>query len=61
MPVVKIDMWDGRTDEQKSEIIKGITEVFEKQGVSKEKTTIIINEVKKNNWGLNGDLASKND
>ncbi|MFH2027544.1 MAG: 2-hydroxymuconate tautomerase [Nanoarchaeota archaeon] len=59
MPVINVQMWSGRTDEQKAEIIKGITEVFEKQGVPKEHTTVIINEVEKSNWGLKGEQASK--
>ena len=59
MPVVKIDMWTGRTAEQKAQIIKGITEVYEKQGVPKEWVTVIINEVEKSNWGMKGLPASK--
>ncbi|HZX44668.1 MAG TPA: 2-hydroxymuconate tautomerase [Candidatus Nanoarchaeia archaeon] len=59
MPVIKIDMWKGRTDEQKAEIIRGITAVFEKIGVPKESITIIINEVDKANWGMKGSQASK--
>ncbi|MBW2988814.1 2-hydroxymuconate tautomerase family protein [Candidatus Woesearchaeota archaeon] len=58
MPSIKIDMWKGRTDGQKAEIIKGVTDVFEKQGVPKEHVTVIINEVDKSNWGLGGKQAS---
>jgi len=59
MPVIKIDMWKGRTEKQKAEIIRGITEVFEKQGVPKEHVTVIINDVDKTNWGMKGEQASK--
>ena len=59
MPVIKIDMWAGRTDEQKAQIIKGITKVFEKIGVPKEHITVIINEVPKSNWGMKGEQASR--
>ena len=59
MPVVKIDMWSGRTSEQKEQLIQEITEVFENIGVPKEKTTVIINEVDKDNWGMEGKQASK--
>jgi len=59
MPVVQIHMWAGRTEDQKAEIIKGITEVFAKQGVPKEQTTVIINNVDKSDWGIKGKPASK--
>lgn len=59
MPVITIDMWKGRTDEQKEKIIKGITKVFEDINVSKENTTIIIHEVDKSDWGTKGVQASK--
>ena len=58
MPVVKIDMWKGRTSSQKQEIIAGVTETFVQQGVSRDQVTVIINEVDKDNWGMNGRLAS---
>lgn len=59
MPVVEVNMWKGRTNEQKEEIINGITKVFENQGVPKEHITIMINDFEKTNWGMNGEQASK--
>jgi len=59
MPVVKIDMWPGRSAEQKEAIIQGITEVFEKQGVPKIATTVVITEIPKENWGSSGEPHSK--
>ena len=59
MPVVNIQWWKGRTKEQKKEIVKGITEVFVKQGVPKEHLQIIINDIEKDNWGIQGTLASE--
>jgi len=59
MPVVEVNMWKGRTDEQKADVIKGITSVFEKQGVPKEHTTVILRDVDKSNWGMKGEQASK--
>jgi 4-oxalocrotonate tautomerase len=59
MPVVKVDLWEGRTDEQKEAIIKGITSALSKLGIPKEHTTVIINDVPKANWGANGEQASK--
>lgn len=59
MPVVEVKMWSGRTKEKKAEIIRGITEVFTKQGVPAEQTTVIIYDVDKDNWGMKGEQASK--
>ena len=58
MPVITVEMWKGRTNEQKKDVIKGITEVFEKMGVPKEHTTIIIHDVPKENWGTRGVQAA---
>ena len=59
MPVVIVEMWEGRTDEQKEELIRGITEDFERIGVPAEALNIIIHDVPKANWGLRGKQASK--
>lgn len=58
-PVVIVEMWPGRTEEQKRLIIKGITRVFEEIGVKPEHVHIIIHEVPKTNWGISGEQASR--
>ena len=59
MPVVIIEMWEGRTKEQKEKLIKGITRAFEEIGVKAEWLNIIIHDVPKTNWGIRGEQASK--
>ena len=59
MPVVIIEMWKGRTEEQKERLIKGITKAFEEIGVKAEWLNIIIHDVPKSNWGMRGEQASK--
>ncbi len=59
MPVVKIDMWVGRTPEQKKELIEAITTAFERQGTKKEVLHIIINDIPKENWGPRGKPATE--
>lgn len=54
MPVVTIHMWDGRSREVKKRIIAGITEAFTREGIPPEAVTIIINDVRKENWGITG-------
>jgi len=59
MPVVIVEMWEGRTEEQKEKLIKGITRAFEEIGVKAEWLNIIIHDVPKRNWGTGGQQASK--
>jgi 4-oxalocrotonate tautomerase len=60
IPVVKIDMWEGRNAEQKERLIKSVTDSIAKTlEIPKEHITIIINDVPKTNWGLKGEQASK--
>jgi 4-oxalocrotonate tautomerase len=59
MPVVIVEMWQGRTEEQKAKLIKGVTKAFEDIGVKAEKLHIIIHDVPKCNWGTCGEPASK--
>ena len=59
MPVVIVEMWAGRTEEQKATIIRGITKAFEEAGISPEHVEVIIHDVPKINWGIGGEQASK--
>ena len=52
-------MWPGKTDEEKENLIKGITKVFEEIDIKKEWVTIVINEIQPKNWGIHGELGSK--
>jgi len=60
MPVVRIEMWAGRSREQKRKLIKEVTEAITSSlGIPKDQVTVILNEIPKDNWGLAGELASK--
>jgi len=59
MPVVIVEMWEGRTLEQKEKIIKGITKAFEDIGTKAASVSIILHDVPKSSWGTNGQPASK--
>lgn len=59
MPVVIVEMWEGRTEKQKEKLIKAITRAFEEIGVKAEWLNIIIHDVPKSNWGIRGEQASK--
>lgn len=59
MPVVTVDMWEGRTVEQKKQLVKNITAAFVNMGVPPEVVHIIIKDVPKHNWATGGKLASE--
>ena len=59
MPVVIVEMWAGRSQEQKKKIVRGITEVFTSVGTPAEAVHIIINDVPKTNWATGGKMASE--
>ncbi len=59
MPLVIVEMWEGRTIEQKKQLVEGITSVMTKLGVSPQAVQIIIKDNPKHNWGIGGKLASE--
>ncbi len=59
MPVVTVEMWEGRTIEQKKQLVEGITSSFVQIGVPKEALHIILKDVPKHNWAIGGKLASE--
>jgi 4-oxalocrotonate tautomerase len=59
MPVVTVEMWEGRTIEQKKKLVEGITSVMTKMGIPPEAVHIIIKDNPKHNWATGGKLASE--
>jgi 4-oxalocrotonate tautomerase len=60
MPVVKIDMWEGRDKETKRKLIKSVAKaVSESLNIDINHTVVVITDVSKDNWGYNGDQASE--
>lgn len=58
MPTIIINWIEGKSDDVKRRVAKGITEVIEKEvGVAAPNVAIIINEMKKNNFAKGGVLA----
>jgi 4-oxalocrotonate tautomerase len=59
MPVVIVEMQEGRSIAQKKQLAEGITEQFAKVGTPPEKVTIIFRDVPKHNWACGGQLAAE--
>ena len=59
MPVVKIDLLDGKTSEQKEKLAKSLVKAFEENHILKEWVTIIFNENPVENWAVGGEMLSE--
>jgi len=59
MPVVKIDMLEGKTAEQKEKLAKSLMNAFEENKIPKEWVTIIFNESPVENWAVGGEMLSE--
>ena len=59
MPFVRVSMLSGRTREQKAELAKAITDALVNiANTTPEATTIVFQDVPKENWAEAGVLAS---
>ena len=58
MPIMTVQMYDGRTLDQKRELVKEITDVVARvTGNSPEGVHVIIEEVKREHWANGGLLT----
>jgi len=59
MPKYHVNMFEGRTIEQKRKLVREITRVtVEVLGVAPETVDIMITELKRENWATGGKLMS---
>ncbi len=60
MPIIRVEMWPGRTKAQKAELARVITEaVVTIAHTTPESTIVIFQDVAKDNWAVGGVLASQ--
>lgn len=58
MPIVQVELLEGRTLEQKRLLVEKVTQaIVESLGAPPEKVTIIIRDMAKENYALAGKLA----
>ncbi len=59
MPIVRVELWTGRTRQQKKELAKAITEaVVRIAGTTSDATIVIFEDIDKENWAQGGQLAT---
>ena len=59
MPIIRVEMFKGRTCEQKRALVKELTDGFLRScGGKPEQVHIVIADVDPDNWGSAGQLAA---
>jgi len=59
MPIIRVEMWPGRTHAQKAELARRITDAMVSVAhTTPESTIVIFNEVAKEDWAVGGVVAS---
>lgn len=60
MPIVRVEMFAGRTPAQKNAFTKAVTEAFvEHCGGTAPSVTVVFYDVERHDWGVNGKLVSE--
>ena len=59
MPIIRVEMFAGRTEEQKRTLVRDLTDAFiGAAGGNPDSVHVIITDVEKSNWGSGGQLSS---
>ncbi|MCH8825919.1 MAG: tautomerase family protein [Chloroflexi bacterium] len=59
MPIIRIEMWPGRSHAQKAELARAITDAMVSiTNTTPESTIIVFEDIPKENWAQSGKLAS---
>jgi 4-oxalocrotonate tautomerase len=60
MPIIRVEMYSGRSTEQKSAFTREVTEAFVRCcGGTPQSVQVVFYDVERSNWGSNGRLASE--
>jgi len=59
MPVVNVNVWEGFGKKKAEAVIKGITKVFVDLDIPDYAVEVLVNEIPKTHWGIEGITASE--
>jgi len=59
MPVVHVNVWKGFGEDRIKTLIAGITNVFVDLGVPLQAVEVIVHEIPKTHWGIEGKPATE--
>ena len=58
MPIIRVEMFKGRSREQKRELVEALTDAMVKTtGASRDATWVVLSDVEKEDWGFGGQLG----
>jgi 4-oxalocrotonate tautomerase len=58
MPVVVVEMWEGRSTDEKRQLAKDLTDAFVKLGIPAAAVNVIMRDNPKSCWAVGGELCS---
>ncbi|MAQ81593.1 MAG: 4-oxalocrotonate tautomerase [Rhodobacterales bacterium] len=59
MPIIRVEMFTGRTEQQKRALVRELTDAFvNAAGGTPESVNVVITDVDKSDWGSGGELCS---
>ncbi len=59
MPIIRVEMFPGRSEDQKRELVKELTDAFVRTAGGKpDSVFVVLTDIEKNNWGVGGELCS---
>jgi len=60
MPIIRVEMFKGRTQDQKRNLVKELTEAFNRTcGDNHQGIDVMLFDIEKDNWGSGGVLFSE--
>ena len=54
MPLAQIYLWKGISEEMIRKVIVGVSEVFINLGIPKQAVEVLVHEIPKAHWGIEG-------
>ncbi|MHA1729414.1 MAG: tautomerase family protein [Promethearchaeota archaeon] len=59
MPIIHVHLWKGFPEEGIKQVIGGITDVFVNMGIPPQAVEVVIHEIPKSHWGIEGKPATE--
>jgi 4-oxalocrotonate tautomerase len=60
MPLIQVQMFAGRTPQQKRDLVRALTDAFvETAGSTPDAVDVILTDVEQSNWAQEGELFSE--
>ena len=59
MPIIRVEMFEGRTEQQKRALVRELTDAFvNAAGGTPESVNVVITDIDKSDWGSGGEPCS---